>query len=243
MLISRDFPSYISAPYVAKGLASIREGAEKRMFKARFENNRHAEAHAQGVMDGIDALAKGIDHYFASGLGLQESPYVQGVAVAAVVEGLCLGLLGFALWCRELPEDHVELDLTPPGWGRFEMEGYHRVYEELLEDNPENRLVSIEVGVHRVRVVLFEGEYKGARANIPALRGHLRTLVEFASNRAGRDKLMAARSARIDLLERIAKYAKEDGAETPGSTRLARALSQLERNAAEMLQAASGGGA
>lgn len=40
-------------------------------------------------------------------------------------------------------------------------------------------------------------------------------------------------AARVAVLERIAKYAREDRAVTPRCTRLARALNELDRMSAE----------
>lgn len=137
--MSNQLPQYVTVDYLAKGLASIKERGQTRLIRARIDGDRHAEAHAQGLLDGAQAMANGIEGYFSSGLGVRESPYVQIVAVAAVVEGICLGMIGFAMWASD---------------------------------------------------------------------------------------------ARVQLLERIAKYAKEDRAETPGFTRLERALAELERSGA-----------
>lgn len=95
------FPQYVTVDYLAKGLSSIREGAERKLVRAQFQNDRFAEAHAQGVLDGAQGIAKGVEKYFESGIGVAESPYVQAIAVAAIVEGICLGMVGFALWGLE----------------------------------------------------------------------------------------------------------------------------------------------
>jgi hypothetical protein len=230
-------PQYVTTDYLAKGLASIKTGATEKRLRAEVAGDRFQAAHAQGMLDAGQAVARGIESYFQSGIGVAESPYVQIVAVAAVVEGICLGLIGFALWLRELEPGYVELDVTPKRWGMFPIEGYANVYRELLEDQANGRISQINVGVHHVRVVVFAGELETRMPDswIEDTRTRLRGVATLAADQSERSKLLGARDNVLNQLERIARYAREDLASLPPRLRLA--VEHLAKLEAELLKA------